>query len=73
MPLKTYLPDGDIDLTAISGFHLLNNTWATDVSAVLEREERNGNSEFHVKEVKCIYAEVFIFIVLEQDLQVFFT
>ena len=71
MPLKTYLPDGDIDLTAISGFRLLNNTWATDVSAVLEREERNGNSEFHVKEVKCIYAKVFIFIILEQILQVF--
>ena len=58
MPLKTYLPDGDIDLTAISELHRFNDTWASDVSAILEHEERNREPEFHVKEVKCIYAEV---------------
>ena len=58
VPLKTYLPDGDIDLTAISELHRFNDTWANDVSAILEHEERNREPEFHVKEVKCIYAEV---------------
>jgi DNA polymerase sigma len=58
VPLKTYLPDGDIDLTAISDLHRFNDTWASDMSALLEHEEHNQNSEFHVKEVKCIYAEV---------------
>lgn len=58
VPLKTYLPDGDIDLTAISQHHGLNDDWAKKVSAVLEREEHIYNSEFHVKEVKWISAEV---------------
>eukprot|EP00250_Pteridium_aquilinum_P008497 c17993_g1_i1 orf=290-3292(-) len=58
VPLKTYLPDGDIDLTAISQHHDINEAWARDVCTVLEREERIHNPEFHVKEVKCISAEV---------------
>lgn len=56
VPLKTYLPDGDIDLTAIGPpppFERQHHAWAERVCRVLEREER-----IHVKEVKCIHAEV---------------
>ncbi|MCO5571562.1 hypothetical protein L7F22_025306 [Adiantum nelumboides] len=56
VPLKTYLPDGDIDLTAIGSspqFDQNYRAWTEAVCKVLEHEER-----IHVKEVKCIHAEV---------------
>ncbi|KAI5069033.1 hypothetical protein GOP47_0015334 [Adiantum capillus-veneris] len=56
VPLKTYLPNGDIDLTAIGSppqRDQKHHAWAEAVCEVLEREER-----IHVKEVKCIHAEV---------------
>ncbi|KAK1286619.1 hypothetical protein QJS10_CPB20g00131 [Acorus calamus] len=57
VPLKTYLPDGDIDLTALCapGFE---ESLAIDVRSVLEAEERNKDSEFEVKDVQFIHAEV---------------
>ncbi|KAJ8478649.1 hypothetical protein OPV22_022376 [Ensete ventricosum] len=58
VPLKTYLPDGDIDLTAFSDNENLKDTWATTVCGVLESEEKSENAEFRVKEVKYIQAEV---------------
>ncbi|WOL01704.1 hypothetical protein Cni_G10421 [Canna indica] len=58
VPLKTYLPDGDIDLTAFSDNENLKDTWATAVCGVLENEEKSENAEFRVKEVKYIQAEV---------------
>lgn len=58
MPLKTYLPDGDIDLTAFSNNQNLKDTWAYQVRDMLEKEEKNDNAEFHVKEVQYIQAEV---------------
>ncbi|XP_074564711.1 uncharacterized protein LOC141821214 [Curcuma longa] len=58
VPLKTYLPDGDIDLTAFSDNENIKDTWAATVCAALEREEKNENAEFRVKEVKYIQAEV---------------
>jgi hypothetical protein len=58
VPLKTYLPDGDIDLTAFSENQNLKDTWAHQVRDMLEREERNENAEFRVKEVQYIQAEV---------------
>lgn len=58
VPLKTYLPDGDIDLTAFSNDQNLKDTWANQVRDMLENEEKNENAEFHVKEVQYIQAEV---------------
>ncbi|KAL9228992.1 hypothetical protein vseg_004511 [Gypsophila vaccaria] len=58
VPLKTYLPDGDIDVTAFSENQNLNDTWAVQVRDILESEEKNENAEFHVKEVQYIKAEV---------------
>ena len=61
VPLKTYLPDGDIDLTAFSNNQNLKDTWANQVCDMLENEEKNENAEFHVKEVQYIQAEVCAF------------
>lgn len=58
MPLKTYLPDGDIDLTAFSDNQNLKDTWAHQVRDMLENEEKNEHAEFRVKEVQYIQAEV---------------
>lgn len=58
VPLKTYLPDGDIDLTAFSNNQNLKDTWAHQVRDMLENEEKNENAEFRVKEVQYIQAEV---------------
>lgn len=58
VPLKTYLPDGDIDLTAFSTNQNLKDSWANLVRDMLEKEEKNENAEFHVKEVQYIQAEV---------------
>ncbi|CAH8335953.1 unnamed protein product [Eruca vesicaria subsp. sativa] len=58
VPLKTYLPDGDIDLTAFSTNQSLKDSWANLVRDMLEKEEKNQNAEFRVKEVQYIQAEV---------------
>uniref|UniRef100_A0A7C9ADX9 Uncharacterized protein n=1 Tax=Opuntia streptacantha TaxID=393608 RepID=A0A7C9ADX9_OPUST len=58
VPLKTYLPDGDIDLTVFSEDQYLKDTWAKEVRDMLEREEKNEHAEFQVKEVQYIQAEV---------------
>ncbi|CAL9065110.1 uncharacterized protein LOC103973606 isoform X1 [Musa acuminata AAA Group] len=58
VPLKTYLPDGDIDLTACSNNEDLKDSWANAVREVLENEEKIENAEFCVKEVQYIQAEV---------------
>jgi len=55
--LKTYLPDGDIDLTAFGGLYH-EEELAAKVFAVLEREEHNLSSQFVVKDVQLIRAEV---------------
>lgn len=58
VPLKTYLPDGDIDLTAFCKSQSLKDSWAGKVRDILISEEKNENAEFHVKEVQYIQAEV---------------
>ncbi|XP_020244243.1 uncharacterized protein LOC109822456 isoform X1 [Asparagus officinalis] len=70
VPLKTYLPDGDIDLTAFSDNENLKDTWANDVRDVLENEERSENAEFRVKEVQYIQAEVKIIKCLVENIVV---
>lgn len=57
VPLKTYLPDGDIDLTAFGGLYH-EEELAAKVFSVLEREEHNVSSHFVVKDVQLIRAEV---------------
>lgn len=57
VPLKTYLPDGDIDLTAL-GYPNTEDVLATNVRHVLEMEEQNNDAEFEVKDVQYINAEV---------------
>jgi DNA polymerase sigma len=58
VPLKTYLPDGDIDVTAFSNSDELKDTWANLVRDALEHEEKNETAELCVKEVQYIQAEV---------------
>ncbi|KAJ7541692.1 hypothetical protein O6H91_10G071000 [Diphasiastrum complanatum] len=70
VPLKTYLPDGDIDLTAFSKHQQLNDTWANDVRSILEEEERRHKAEFRVKEVQYIHAEVKIVKCLVENIVV---
>uniref|UniRef100_A0A1D1Z8R1 Poly(A) RNA polymerase protein cid1 n=1 Tax=Anthurium amnicola TaxID=1678845 RepID=A0A1D1Z8R1_9ARAE len=69
VPLKTYLPDGDIDLTAIETPRS-EDTLAKDVLAVLQAEEQNRNSEFEVKDVQYIHAEVKLVKCLVQSIVV---
>ncbi|KAL1558773.1 hypothetical protein AAHA92_09199 [Salvia divinorum] len=57
VPLKTYLPDGDIDLTATNGTKTVESM-ARDVLALLQKEEKNVNAEFKVKDTQYIDAEV---------------
>ncbi|XP_057789739.1 uncharacterized protein LOC131006597 isoform X2 [Salvia miltiorrhiza] len=57
VPLKTYLPDGDIDLTAINGTNA-DESLACDVLSLLRKEEKNVNAEFKVKDTQYIDAEV---------------
>ncbi|XP_038899578.1 uncharacterized protein LOC120086843 isoform X1 [Benincasa hispida] len=70
VPLKTYLPDGDIDLTAFSKNQNLKETWAHQVRDMLESEEKNENAEFRVKEVQYIKAEVKIIKCLVENIVV---
>ncbi|PQP95595.1 uncharacterized protein Pyn_10368 [Prunus yedoensis var. nudiflora] len=70
VPLKTYLPDGDIDLTAFSKTQNLKDTWAHQVRDMLENEEKNENAEFRVKEVQYIQAEVKIIKCLVENIVV---
>ncbi|KAL9245414.1 hypothetical protein vseg_019072 [Gypsophila vaccaria] len=70
VPLKTYLPDGDIDVTAFSKNQVLKDTWAIQVRDILESEEKNENAEFRVKEVQYIQAEVKIIKCLVENIVV---
>ncbi|KAK9153416.1 hypothetical protein Sjap_000896 [Stephania japonica] len=69
VPLKTYLPDGDIDLTALC-IQNVEDALASDVRAVLEREEQNKISEFEVKDIQYIHAEVKLVKCLVQNIVV---
>ncbi|CAN6300996.1 unnamed protein product [Urochloa humidicola] len=57
VPLKTYLPDGDIDLTVL-GNTSYDSTLVNDVYCILESEEQNSDAEFVVKDLERIDAEV---------------
>ncbi|KAK1364009.1 PAP/OAS1 substrate-binding domain superfamily protein [Heracleum sosnowskyi] len=57
VPLKTYLPDGDIDLTALST-PKSDDSLCCDVLAVMHAEQLNANAEFEVRDTQFIDAEV---------------
>lgn len=57
MPLKTYLPDGDIDLTVFSS-SITEETLGRDVLAVLQEEEQKEDAEYDVRDTQFIDAEV---------------
>ncbi|KAI3667811.1 hypothetical protein L6452_42880 [Arctium lappa] len=67
VPLKTYLPDGDIDLTVLSTPNV-DELLPREVLRVLQEEEQNGNSEFEVKDTQFIDAEVKLVKCLVQDI-----
>uniref|UniRef100_A0A6N2K9M3 Uncharacterized protein n=1 Tax=Salix viminalis TaxID=40686 RepID=A0A6N2K9M3_SALVM len=70
VPLKTYLPDGDIDITVFTESQDLKKTWADEVKDILQHEESSENAEFHVKEVQYIQAEVKIIKCLVENIVV---
>ncbi|KAL6648583.1 hypothetical protein ACP70R_012807 [Stipagrostis hirtigluma subsp. patula] len=70
VPLKTYLPDGDIDVTAFGNSEELKDNWANLVRDALEHEEKSENAEFRVKEVQYIQAEVKIIKCLVENIVV---
>ncbi|XP_042403330.1 uncharacterized protein LOC121992812 isoform X2 [Zingiber officinale] len=65
VPLRTYLPDGDIDLTAI-GYPNSENALANDVWSVLDGEEQCKDAEFEVKLVKCVVENIIVDISFNQ-------
>ncbi|CAN8254733.1 unnamed protein product [Cochlearia groenlandica] len=69
VPLRTYLPDGDIDLTAFGGL-CHEEELALKVFSVLEREEHKGTAPFVVKDVQLIRAEVKLVKCLVQNIVV---
>ncbi|KAL8516440.1 hypothetical protein ACS0TY_014918 [Phlomoides rotata] len=69
LPLKTYLPDGDIDLTILKGPNA-EESLANDVLSLLEEEEQSQNAEFQVKDTQFIDAEVKLVKCLVQNIVV---
>ncbi|XVF46124.1 hypothetical protein PTKIN_Ptkin03bG0001400 [Pterospermum kingtungense] len=69
VPLKTYLPDGDIDLTTLSS-PPVGDTSVSDVYAILRDEEHNQKAPYKVKDVHFIDAEVKLVKCLVQNIVV---
>ncbi|XP_074357258.1 uncharacterized protein LOC141696986 isoform X2 [Apium graveolens] len=57
VPLKTYLPNGDIDLTVFCDASV-EEALANDIVSQLQREDNSNSAEFGVKEIRLINAEV---------------
>lgn len=61
VPLRTYLPDGDIDLSVFcsqDAAQSLRDTWALKLQSVIEQEQRGGNAPYKIGDVTVINAEV---------------
>ncbi|XP_073146368.1 uncharacterized protein [Henckelia pumila] len=69
VPLKTYLPDGDIDLTVLRD-PSAGESLPHDVFAVLRGEERNENSEYQIHDTQFIDAEVKLVKLIAQNIVV---
>ncbi|VFQ80129.1 unnamed protein product [Cuscuta campestris] len=67
VPLKTYLPEGDIDLTAVSapGYE---ESLAHNVLAILQAQQQKPNAEYDVRDTHFIDAEVKIVRCVVQDI-----
>lgn len=57
VPLKTYLPDGDIDLTALSSTKS-TDALASDIRAILEKQQKDKAGHYEIRDVQFIDAEV---------------
>ncbi|CAH9138566.1 unnamed protein product [Cuscuta epithymum] len=57
VPLKTYLPNGDIDLTALSD-PTIEESLAQNILASLQAEEQKQNTEYDVRDTQFINAEI---------------
>mmetsp|Transcript_28794 Transcript_28794/g.67996 ORF Transcript_28794/g.67996 Transcript_28794/m.67996 type:complete len:512 (+) Transcript_28794:105-1640(+) len=51
VPLKTYLPHGDLDLTV---FTLRNDSWLEELAEALRQEEKNQQCNFVTRDVHCV-------------------
>ncbi|XP_039778735.1 uncharacterized protein LOC120646083 [Panicum virgatum] len=69
VPLKTYLPNGDIDLTLV-GPEIYDENLENEVCAILKSEEQREDSEFEVKGVQYVPAEVKVVKCLVQNIAV---
>ncbi|KAL1565766.1 hypothetical protein AAHA92_01451 [Salvia divinorum] len=69
VPLKTYLPDGDIDLTILKGPNA-EESLPHDVLSIFEAEEQNEDAEYRVKDTQFIDAEVKLVKCFVQDIVV---
>lgn len=59
VPLRTYLPDGDIDLSIFcKQAKGLQDTWCEKLQGALEKESRNPDARFKIANVQLINAEV---------------
>jgi hypothetical protein len=61
VPLRTYLPDGDIDVSVFCGPEAaaaLRDVWAPRVQAALLAEARRGTAPYEIGDVTVINAEV---------------
>lgn len=61
VPLKTYLPDGDIDMSIFCPSELqqaYRDTWALRLQSVLEQEQQNRRARYRIGDVTLINAEV---------------
>ncbi|XP_075492810.1 uncharacterized protein LOC142530833 isoform X2 [Primulina tabacum] len=56
VPLKTYLPDGDIDLTVLKGPNV-EESLAYDVFTILKKEEHKDDTDYQVMDTQFIDAE----------------
>ncbi|XP_073113430.1 uncharacterized protein [Elaeis guineensis] len=69
VPLKTYLPDGDIDLTLFYGPNSDGNL-VHDVLSIIQAQENSEDARFEIKDVQYINAEVQLVKCLVQNIGV---
>ncbi len=58
VPLKTYLPDGDIDVSIFCKGDNIKSNWPVKLQEMLEAEQRNSKAQFKIADVQLINAEV---------------
>lgn len=61
VPLRTYLPDGDIDLSVFCSQDVaqsMRDTWALKLQTVIAKEQDAPNAPYRIGDVTVINAEV---------------